>query len=436
MTIAKLNELIKQLAPTDYNSIIVDTAVPLKRYDYCYIRASVQRLQFRSDSITCATDRYLAKEIMSLTERYDGTPYIPIDNGMIERVNNAPRVSGEGLFSSTRRWVSELINGGREVDINNLTLNVDGKRLAKQQPVFAVKSESGVTYCRHCKGTGTVDHTNKQGDEVREECSACNGFGYVGTLTWFTVSVSEKEVTLVHCLSGNINNFKTSVIEAHKGADTTPKRMLTRFNNMNVEEYDDVVKPYLDLIHDKVGEGNNVEDIYYRIVPCYLFSYRNVLTGEVRQGVLVDPDNQPELLLSLDGVGRKLFSGVSNSVKSVSHFFGSLGRTVAFKDKEDMRRTIRLLIAVAVADGDVTEEEKKTLTLAIRDIDLFTTSEQDELIKLLGSPDSSFLTEEDFNFHSHENCEETLARLQEMATADGTVHNTEREIIERLKFKY
>ena len=101
-----------------------------------------------------------------------------------------------------------------------------------------------------------------------------------------------------------------------------------------------------------------------------------------------------------------------------------------------MRRTIRLLIAIAVADGDVSEEEKQTLTLSIRDIHQLTTAEQEQLLSLLGSADSSFLTEDDFKFHSRENAEMTINRMQEIASSDGLVDVRERDIIERLRFTY
>ena len=169
------------------------------------------------------------------------------------------------------------------------------------------------------------------------------------------------------------------------------------------------------------------------MVPCYTFTYRNVLTSELHNGVLVDPDRQPALILNLEGTSTKLANSVKDSFKSIGNFFGSLSRSNAFKDKEDLRRTMRLLIAVAVADGTVEEEEKKTLTLAIRGMDQFTGSEQEELIKCLGAKDANFLTKEDFSFNRPENAKEAIARMQEMAEADSSIHETEREIIERLK---
>ena len=57
-------------------------------------------------------------------------------------------------------------------------------------------------------------------------------------------------------------------------------------------------------------------------------------------------------------------------------------------------------------------------------------------MSLLGSADSSFLTDDDFKFHSRENAEMTINRMQEIASSDGLVDVRERDIIERLRFTY
>ena len=153
----------------------------------------------------------------------------------------------------------------------------------------------------------------------------------------------------------------------------------------------------------------------------------------MRLGVVVDPFVNPELVLSLDSTGRKLFSGVKDSMKSINNFIGSIGKSTGFKDKEDLKRSIRLLIAIAVSDGDVSEEEKKALTLTIRKMDDLTSSEQEQMLQLLGQKDCSFLTDDDFIFHNKANAEETLGRMQDVASASDGVSDEERDIIERLR---
>ena len=449
MTHGSLSELIKKIAPTEYNSIIIDNAVAIKRYNYCYIHAETQRVSYRSRTLTAAVGRLMGERIIALKSAGEQSPLAKVDNDLLEQMEQAPKMASGGFFSNTRKKMDELINGGINVSHGDLRLVTDGDRLSLEQPCYAIKSQCSVADCPTCKGEGTVeiedtnDSSSQQGVQTvkhSKECPNCKGFGRIGTIELVVPTVASKEVTMVRCLEGEITNLKNEVIERHLGNDTTPRRMLIRFNGTEQESFDEAILPFLDMIRDKVGEDNAIEDIYYRIVPCFTFGYRNVLTSEVRTGVIIDPFQpldgegpRPELILALDGSSRRLFSGINDSVKKIGSFFGSIGKSGAFKDKQDLRRTVRLLIAVVVADGIVNDEEKKTLTLAIRNIDTLTTGEQDELVRLLGEKDSSFLTDEDFAFHKKENVEETLVRMQEIAGSDGEVHETERAIIEKLK---
>lgn len=439
MTNEALIEKIRQLAPAEYNSIIIDNAVSIKKHLYCYINACVQRVEYSTKTITAAIDGELKVALENIIA-CDGR-YVKLDPRVLELMKEAPDYSTESFFSSAKKKVSEMINGGREVDHHHITLAIEGDHLATQQPSFAIKNECSVTKCTSCDGTAYVERTNSNGVTEKVMCTDCQGRGIVGTLTYFTPTVTNRQTSIIRCLSGEIKGLKFNIdtdgatiagtsYKIHSGE---PKRMLTHINGVDKEEFDSDLLPYLDIVRDKVGEENAIEDYYYQMVPCYTFTYRNVLTSELHTGVLVDPNGQPALILNLDGSGTKLADSVKDSFKSIASFFGSISRSSTFKDKEDMRRTLRLLIAVAVADGTVHENEKKTLTLAIRGMNQFTSSEQEELVQCLGNSDASFLTKEDFSFHRPENAKEAITRMQEMAEADNEVHETEREIIERLK---
>lgn len=439
MTTETLIEKIKQLATAEYNNIIIDNAVSIKKHIYCYIHASIQRIEYRTQRITAAIDGELRNSLDQLIAT-EGR-YVTIDPHIIELMKKAPEYSNEGFFSSAMKKVSEMINGGREVDHHHITLATENGLLAKQQPSFAIKDECAVYKCTSCDGTAYVERTNPDGVTVKVQCPECSGRGIVGVLTYFVPTVTERQANMIRCLGGEIKGLKFNIepdgatiagtsYKIHTGK---PRRMLTHFNGIDQEDFDSDLLPYLDMVRDKVGEDNAIEDYYYRMVPCYTFTYRNVLTSEMHTGLLVDPDEQPALILNLNGSGAKLSDSVKDGFKSISNFFGSISRTKAFKDKEDLRRTMRLLIAVAVADGIVGEEEKKNLTLAIRGLNQLTSSEQEELIGNLGEKDAGFLTDEDFNFHRIENAKEALTRMQELAESDNEVHETERLIIEKLK---
>lgn len=433
----KLNELIKELAPTQYNSIIIDNAAAVKEYRYCYIQASTQRIEYRSDNISVAIDGSLDQQLKECLAQPSGNEelYIPVRKGLIALLKESPKAQSGTFLSNAKLRFSELINGGRSVDNKRIRLLTENGRLAKSQPDFIVKEECTISDCPKCNGTKSVSRTDKEGAETQVECPDCKGRGRIASVTCFSPIVKEKEVSLVQCLEGGIEGLKTSTLEAHKG-EVKLVRMLTRINGEESEQYPDELRPYLEMLHDKTSEENAIEDIYYRIIPCHLFVYRNVLTGELHNGAVIEPEGAAELVLNLDYKGSKVTNSIKDRIKNINRFFGNIGKTDSFKDKEDLRRTIRLLIAIAVADGSVNDEEKQSLTLSIRNIQQFTNREQEQLLSLLGMTDDSFLTDDDFKFHSRENAETAIARMQEIASSDGMVDERERDIIERLKFKY
>lgn len=434
LTLGALSELVKQLSPAEYNSIIIDNAVAIRRYNYCYINAFTQKVTYKSEQRSAAIDSTLEQALETLIKTPTNTPYVCIsDRTIIDAMEHAPKYSSESFFASARKKMSEMINGGRYVEHRHVTLAETDGRLAKEQPSYAVVAECDIKACPECKGAKVVERKDKEGVITLEECPVCKGRGSIGILSYFTPTINEKQVSIIRCLDGSIDNLKTSVLEAHKGDDTTPVRMLTHYNGVDNEQFDEYIQPYLDTLHDKTGENNAVEEIYYRIIPCYTFNYRNILTGEIRNGVIVDPFVNPELLLTLDSTSRKVFGGMKDSWKNINHFLGGIGKSTGFKDKEDLKRSIRLLIAIAVADGDVSEEEKKTLALTIRKMDELTASEQEQMLALLGEKDCSFLTDDDFAFHFKPNAEETLNRMQEVAAASDGISDEERDIIEQLR---
>ena len=443
IALSNICDIIKNKMPSLYNSIIVDTNIPVKDYNYFFISAFTQHVEYRTQQLDVALGDELYQKYSSLLNEFGDKEYVSIDNAFVEEIKVAPKSSTEGLLSSARKKMSELINGGRDVDYNKITLNVDDGFLSKDQPTFLVTTESYCSLCSNCNGNGTVERNDKQGLPHQESCPVCNGYGHTGRLTYFTPSIQEKKSTFVRCIEGEIDGLDFTIDGDTLTLKDTDfcvtigdkKRMLTRYNGKNEDNYDEVLRPYIDTIRDKTNEKNAVEEIAYMVIPCCKFVYRNILTNELHNGVIVDPESSATVLLNIDGESR-LISSVKDSIKKISRFFGNISKSEGFKDKEDLWHTARLLIAVAVADGSVNDEEKQNLAMAIRGTNQFTSEQQEQLVKLLGKPDASFINDDDFNFHSRENAEETALRMQELSQADGFVHDTELKIIERLKFKY
>ena len=416
MTPENLKEIIQAIAPSEYNSIVIDNKTVVKQYNYYLVHAFAQHVRYNTRSITAAVDDELALRIMEIAnpsdESADSRYYRFDDITTVKQMEDAPRVNTEGILSSAKLKVAELKNGGREVDHHEITLLTDNGKISAIQPPFAIRSECLV----------------KEDEETQS---------LIGTLTWLHPTVSEKEVNFLCCSDREGCEYVSdSDIERHYeqyyANDCNLVRMLTHYNGIDEEDYPEQLLPILDILHDKIGEENAMEEIAYCQIPCLSFTYKRMLTGETKTGILIDFSGHPKLILSSNGT-NKFLTGISDRVKSISHFFGSIGKTEKYKDKKDLVRSIRLLIAIAVADNTVTDEEKQCLIHSIRGMERLTSVEQEQLLTLLESKEKSFLTDNDFQFHSQDNAHETLAQMQEIATSDGTVHENEQAIIDRMR---
>lgn len=436
MDAEKISQLLSEVAPAASSSMIIDPSVTIKSFAFCCISAKAQHLEYRTQRLSAFIDSNLEKRILDLT-RQPGQPYMPLyDESIIEEMEKAPKHNTESFLDSTKRKMNELMEGGRNMSHSDIILQMDNGYIAERQPRYLIRKECKVSACPYCNGTGTVEQTDKMELTTIVECSECKGNGSSATLTWVVPKVATQQEMMVRSLEPERNDIEmvwngTSFVIPGTTVDIplseiATKRMLTHLNGTDNENFDEELLPYLDMIHDVIGDENALEEIGYRLVPCYTFGYRKALGGELRSATLVDPNGFATLIMSADT------APVRDRVKKIAQFLGKLGKTKGFNDKQDLRRTVRLLIAVCVADGIVRKEEKQVLITAIEGISRLTTGEQASLSQLLTKEDSSFLTDDDFGFHDKENATRTLSAMKEIAISDGEYHSSEIEIIERL----
>ena len=412
MTYEQLNEWVKRLAPEVHNSIILDSAEEPKQYNYCYIEAYGQHVEYRTTMYTVYVDEALAVRLRALLEQVGEKPYLRIDDAtLVEELSKATSYGKESLRSSAKLKLSELMNGGRTVDHHDLRLETEGTRLAAKQPRFVVGAESRLD--------ADPDGSEKQ----------------VAHFAILEPVVTEKRTELIRCAEGEIEGLSHDIIRRHRGNDDErhPRRMLTHLNGEDSEQFDSALTPYLDLIPDRIAEENALEEIYFRIVPCYTFRYRNVVGDKVLTGILIDPEEAAELKLEATNLSGMILGGIGNTAKSITRLFGNLAKSEKFKETEDLLRAARLLVAVTVADGAVTEAEKQHLVESIQGLNALKESERETLVALLAKGNSDFLTDSDFHFYNKANAEATLLRMEELASSDGNVHELERDIIEKLR---
>lgn len=431
MTHNEINEFIRNSGNPALNSIVADDSFVIRRYEYCHIEAYGERIEYKSSCRTAAIDHQIALQLKAVAEDDSDSPFTILDTALLDTMNNAPKAAGDSFLSLARNKMHELMNGGRRVNHHSITLLTDGDKIALSQPLFAIKRQCSAHICPDCNGSGTTEQSSPNGKSEQSDCPECKGRGYIGTLSYITPEVKEKRISMICCLKEEIDGLDSKILEKHKATDAKPIRMLTHFNGIDKENFDNGVVPYLDTIRDHIGEENAIEEIYYRIIPCLTFGCRNIITGETFRGVVVDSDENPEVVLLSNG-SISIIKNIRKKVSDINIMFGDLNKGRNGIDKNDLRRSMRLMIAVVVADGNVSNEEKHMLHDTIDAIGLFTNKEKSELTRLLGSSNCDFLVDHDYHFKNGTTALDTLDKLRQFANADGEVHENENRIINKL----
>ena len=431
MTHNEINEFIKKSDNPAFNSIVADDSFVIRRHEYCHIEAYGERVEYKSSCRTAAIDRQTAMQLNAVAQNDSDSPFAILDTALLDTMNNAPKASGDNLLSLARNKMHELMNGGRRVNHHSITLLTDGDKIALTQPLFAIKRQCSARICPNCNGSGTTEKSSPNGKSEQSSCQECKGRGYIGTLSYITPEVKEKRISMVCCLKEEIDGLDNKILEKHKATDARPIRMLTHFNGIDKEDFDNGIVPYIDTIRDRIGEENAIEEIYYRIIPCLTFGCRNIITGETFRGVVVDSDENPEVVL-LSNRSISIIKNIRKKVSDINIMFGDLNKDRNGIDKDDLRRSMRLIIAVVVADGNVSDEEKQMLRNTIDTIGLLTNKEKSELTRLLGSSNCDFLVDKDYHFKNGATALETLDKMRQLANADGEVHENESHIIKKL----
>lgn len=435
LTIEDVRSIIERLSPNELNSLILDREAPVRRYEYCYIYAKGQRVIYKTELRTVACDKNLEEQINELANTTGENPFVMLsDDKLIEALDNAPKFNAEGILGNARKKMSELVKGDTMVDHTLVRLTMEDGWLTERQPSFIIKKACKTEACPHCQGQQRIKDSDKNGVVTMVDCNACNGMGRIATVAYITPRISNNGICIIRSKDNVfIDNLKDSVFEDHKGEDTTPCRMATHVNGIDKEDYDKYITPYLEQIHDQLGEDNALEDIYYHLVPCYQFQYRNVVTGDLEAAILIDPFEKPMLIFNLASTSSKIGTGIRDTMKGIGKFLGKVSNSRGNKERNDLMRSIRLMIAVTVADGKVSETEKQSLVNSIQGMKSFSSTEQQALIELLNGANSSFLTDDDFLFRNADTAKTTLIRLQQIAAAHDPVCDAERDIIERLR---
>ncbi len=300
-------------------------------------------------------------------------------------------------------------------------------------------SGNGKVSCRECSANGTITCSKCYGDKERRgkiNCPVCQTEGITAQMVFVPTSVASKQYEKV-LLEGDNLDVNENDIKKHVRSSARVELVYKNVNDAISKNYDQFSEGYaanLERELDLQKSGFPLltkEEIYYQVVPCVKLSYKHMLTNTVHEFTIVNFWDNPEVVYHSEP--EQLKQDLSNATKAVGGFFGKLFKTKGFKTKEDKRNEIVLLIHLVKIDGKIEEQEKVYLSDMIGSLDDFTNGEKQKLFDLMNASSLPEITKSDVTFSSGERGQEVIAKLTELANADGEMEAAERALIDRIK---
>ena len=108
-------------------------------------------------------------------------------------------------------------------------------------------------------------------------------------------------------------------------------------------------------------------------------------------------------------------------------------KSKGFKQKEDTKKELKLMIRLAKADGKIEDSEKLFLSSRITSLDIFTHVEKTELFNMMDDSVLPELEPVDVKFSDSNKFSEVFQTLQKMAAEDGDIASSEQELLDKIK---
>ncbi len=295
--------------------------------------------------------------------------------------------------------------------------------------------------CKKCDGHKTIVCSKCYGDKARYgliDCEACDTQG--GRIEALFVQQKLIESQEIDFIEDNESDSITNVDEDYQSI--LPKEVLT-FKQDDDEIKIDCQDKFISQIRKEIYRSTGCsrdkfpklleEYISYMIIPYVEFSYRHILTNSIHKGVVKNIWENPVLELNDDSESLVEPSRGRSFWNALTSFFSKLFKTAKFKEKEDKKMEIKLLIYLAKADGYMDQAEKIYISNEIGELSCFSYKEKMELFELLNMKELPVLTADNIHFFSDEYRISTIQKLEKIAISDGDVDYRETAIIDLVK---
>jgi len=301
-------------------------------------------------------------------------------------------------------------------------------------------SGKGEILCPDCEASGKIVCKKCYGDNQRYgkvDCPICQATAINCYIQFVETIIKVNQREILYRDNDKLTDIQDEQIKKH--CLQTPIYELVYFNaNSLVESNDEFAIKFCDTIGKEMKLNKVIfptiikEEICYETIPCIRISYKHMLTNTIHEISIIDFFSKPEIIFHSEP--EEIKKDLKNTLKVAGGLFGKLFKTKTHLTKEDNKTKIKLLIYLAKADGLIEDEEKEHLSNMIGSLSSdFTNSEKKSFYDLMNMRILPDLTNKDVLFSCKENADETFKELENMAMADGTIEEKEKQMIDKMK---
>lgn len=298
---------------------------------------------------------------------------------------------------------------------------------------------SGKIRCEVCKGEGEFTCDNCYSDLDRKgmiDCPACLTTGKTVQMAYVETIINNLSKTKL-IQEGEDFEVEESIIKNHIKHNLHFKTIYKNINGNITGNTDDISKNIIPDFESEINFSKSSfpillkEEILYQIIPCIKFSYKHILTNKFNELTIVDIWDNPEIIFHSNAEELKV--SVNSVFKTVSSVFSKVFKTDAYKNKEDKKIEIKLMIYLAKSDGEIKEVEKEFLSEQISNLKDFKNSEKKYLYDLMNADELPQLNKSDVLFSNPKRGIEIIDKLTELANSDGEFEEVEKNLIKIIK---
>ncbi len=296
--------------------------------------------------------------------------------------------------------------------------------------------------CKKCRGKGIIVCDYCYADSKKRgliDCPVCETAGAMGYIPVVTTRIYQKSQTFEQVI-GDTWEFPeeilTRIMEKGKNFEEEPVKVYENLNGKIIEEEAQILKNTLPGFERKLGLSRNSfplilsEQVNINVITNLRVTFKHLFTRTEHEIIITDFHGEPELIyLSEPQELPEQKDLAKNVTKMLGRGLTKLFKTKKYKERENKKSELLLMIYLAKADGKIEDEEKIFIMNKIDNMEFLSQKEKKHFYNLMNLIELPPLTVKDIKFSSPEKAYQVLENLHKLAAADGKVEVAETRLL-------